>query len=85
MKKTKAVEVKKEAQIVFPKINGGFTTTLVIAEKFEIRHDRVIRKLEKLIKDDVGSLTHFGAVEYKDKKADILPWLKHVGFLGIIS
>jgi len=54
MKKKKAVVVKQEAQIVFPRGNGGFTTSLVIADKFEVRHKDVIRKIENLVEKDVN-------------------------------
>ena len=47
-----------------------FTDSLRIAEKFNKRHDRVIRKIENLIKDDENNRLIFGVVEYKDKKGE---------------
>jgi Rha family phage regulatory protein len=47
------------------------TDSLTVAEKFEKRHDRVLRKIENTIKEDEDNRLIFGAVEYKDKKGEM--------------
>lgn len=66
----KAVVEKQEDQLVFPRGRSGFTTSLIIAEKFKVRPANVIRKIERLVKKDKFNRLHFELVEYKDKKGE---------------
>ena len=58
---TQLVEIKGQ-QIV--------TDSLTVAEKFEKRHDHVMRDIEKLIDCDCFNAPKFGAVTYVDKKGE---------------
>ena len=52
--------------IVLKKANGEiYTTSLLLAEKFEKRHDRVIRKIESLSSETFSRLK-IGEAEYND-------------------
>jgi len=46
-----------------------FTTSVIVAERFGKRHDRVIRKIENL-DDDAFNRLKIGAVEYIDAKGE---------------
>jgi len=48
------------------------TDSLIVADHFKKRHDRVLRKIENLIKDDENTLLIFGVSEYKDSTGRIL-------------
>ena len=67
MKKIKAVVKKQDAQIVFPRGRGGFTTSLIIAENFQVRHKDVLRKIERLVKKDTKDRLIFTPIFYEDK------------------
>ena len=57
-------------ELVVLKGNRTATTSLIVAEKFEKRHDRVLRKIEDLDKDDNTNRLNFGAVKYVDQKGE---------------
>lgn len=48
------------------------TTSVIVAENFGKRHDRVIRKIENLIKDDDSTHLNFGVSEYQDSTGRFL-------------
>lgn len=48
--------------------NAVYTTSLIMADVFEKRHDNIIAQIKALPQDDFNAL-NFKAVEYKDKKA----------------
>ncbi|MGP8337653.1 MAG: Rha family transcriptional regulator [Methanosarcinaceae archaeon] len=68
--KSKAVVKKQNVQIVFPRGKGGFTSSLIVADRFEVRHKDVLRKIEKLVEKPGGDRLIFTPVEYKDKKGE---------------
>jgi Rha family phage regulatory protein len=53
-----------ENEIVILKRNRTATTSLIVAEKFGKRHDRLLRKIEDLIEDDNRGLLFFGESSY---------------------
>jgi len=46
------------------------TDSLIVAEKFGKRHDNVIQKIEKLVKNDSISFLNFKATYYKDNRGN---------------
>lgn len=59
-----------ENSLVIQKRKKTLTTSLVVAEKFGKRHDRVLRKIENLIKDDGFNRLIFGVATYVDLKGE---------------
>lgn len=52
--------------------NAVYTTSLIIANVFEKRHDNIIAQIKALPQDEFNAL-NFKAVEYKDKKGELRP------------
>lgn len=52
--------------------NEVYTTSLIIANVFEKRHDNIIAQIKALPQDEFNAL-NFKAVEYKDKKGELRP------------
>ncbi|RTI82551.1 Rha family transcriptional regulator [Campylobacter jejuni] len=50
--------------------NEVYTTSLIIANVFEKRHDNIIAQIKALPQDEFNAL-NFKAVEYKDKKGEL--------------
>ncbi|WP_158654070.1 Rha family transcriptional regulator [Helicobacter pullorum] len=52
--------------------NAVYTTSLIIADIFEKRHDNIIAQIKALPQDEFNAL-NFKVVEYKDKKGELRP------------
>lgn len=52
--------------------NAVYTTSLIIADVFEKRHDNIIAQIKALPQDEFNAL-NFKVVEYKDKKGELRP------------
>ena len=59
-----------EKSLTLIKEKNVVTDSLIIAEKFRKRHDRVIRKIENIIKEDEDNRLNFGVVKYREKKGE---------------
>ena len=55
-----------ENDLIILRNKNAKTDSLIVADRFEKKHHRVIRKIEELIKNDIEHRTNFGEIFYKD-------------------
>lgn len=63
----KKAVIKKQEPIIILRGNKRLTTSLIVADKFEVKHKDVLRKIERLVERGTKDRLIFTPIFYKDK------------------
>ena len=64
--------IKTKANLISLRGNSPITTSLIVADKFQKRHDNVLQKIENIMEEDICTDLNFKVSKYKDSTGRFL-------------